>query len=338
MVRKRVTIHDELRLDDIAKHLGLTARYPDASLRDEAAAACIARVEPILRPLLPCTGEKILDALAAHFRVAFEEVRGEDDIALLEDKYLRQKHEYGFARLRGELANPDVDALLFHRMHGRETDHDQWVAVLNLQKTAAKCYWNKGHELTHRIAEPQQQNLPFRRHRFEAGNAVESLIDAITAEIAYYAPAFRPLVLQESRAVRLLDFACLERLRAAFAPSASRLATMKAAVKLWPRPIVALTAEFRGRKGDPTRDMDLRVTLESSSNTASANGLRFFPNMRVPRGSPIYSCYLTDGDTCGDENLRSWTTSDGDRLADVSVCSMAKSFGSRGLYILIAVS
>jgi hypothetical protein len=336
MVRKRVTVHDELRLDEIAKHLGLTARYPDPSLQEEAAQACIGRIEPILKPLLPCTGERILNALASHFRVAFEEVRDQDDIASLEDKYLRRKREFGFARLRDELANPAVDALLFQCMHSRETDRDQWVAVLNLQNTSAKCYWNKGHELTHRIAEPPQQNLPFRRHRYEAGNPVESLIDAVTAEIAYYAPAFRPLVLREARSKHFLDFDGIERLRAAYAPTASLLATMKAAVKHWPRPVVALTAEYRGRVSDPTKDMALRITHESSSDSASDAELRFFRNMRVPRSSPIYSCYLTDIDACGNENLRSWTTREGDKLAGVAVCSMAKSFGSRGLYILIA--
>ena len=79
-------------------------------------------------------------------------------------------------------------------MHAEELAPDRWVAVLNLQDTAAKAYWNRFHELAHRIAEPPQGILPFRRHQFEASNPVEALIDSVAAEFAFYGPAFRPIV------------------------------------------------------------------------------------------------------------------------------------------------
>jgi len=336
MVRRRARVQDELRLDDIADHLGLNSRYPDPEFRDEASAACLTRIAPIIRPLLPCTGTGLIEALASHFRVKFEEVYSDSDIARLEEEYLRRKREIGFARLREELESPGVDALLFQRLRGNETDEDHWVAVLNLQQSSDKYYWNKVHELTHRIAEPQQQVLPFRRHQMEAANPVESLIDSITRDIAFYPPVFRPLVLRAARRADVLNFSVVEQLRREFAPAASLQATMKAAVTHWPRPVVALTAAIRGRKGAPAQDRALRVRTEAYSSTALQAELQFFPNMRVPRSSPAFSANLNGWNSEDDENLSTWTTSDGSQLADVAVFTSAKSIGKFGVYILVS--
>ena len=246
--QRKATTHELLRLDAIAKHLGVKSRYSQPTFGSDVAAACLSRIKPVIQKLLPCTGEEIALGLADHLCVAFEEVHGPSDVDELEDRYLKGKKEIGFAQLRNELDQPGVDALLFQRMHASDLDRDHWVAVLNLQNTSSKAYWNRFHELAHRIAEPPQLILPFRRHQFEASNPIEALIDSVAAEFAFYAPAVRPTIDRLSQRTRLLDFDVLESFRAAYAPTASILATMKAIVKSWPRPAVALTAEIRGRK------------------------------------------------------------------------------------------
>ena len=214
MVRQhKPTGQDLMRLDAIAKHLKIKSRYPQPTFTADVTAACMARIAPVVDKLLPCTGEQIALGLGDHLCLTFEEVHGPHDVVELEDRYLKGKKEIGFAQLRGELDHPGVDALLFERMNAKERDPDRWVAVLNLQETAAKAYWNRFHELSHRIAEPPQGILPFRRHQFEAANPVESLIDAVASEFAFYGPAFRPLVERYAKKNQL-GFNVIEAIRA----------------------------------------------------------------------------------------------------------------------------
>jgi hypothetical protein len=331
---RRATVEEGLRLDAIAKHLKVRSRYPNPAFSEDVAAACIAKVAPIVDRLLPCTGEQIYMALAEHHCLTFEEVHGPHDVARLETFYLKGKKELGFAQLRDELRQPGVDALLFQRMYADENDPDRWVAVLNLQDTEAKGYWNRFHELAHRIAEPPQRILPLRRHQIEASNPVEQLIDSVAAEFAFYGPAFYPVVMRFAKRYRL-DFDIVQAIQANYAPSASLLSTVKAVVKFWPKPAAALIAEFRGRTNAPHTDQALRVTLQGASHAAGNAGLSFFPNMRVPAGTPIDHAFQAGGTQDDSENLANWTTSKGASLASLKVFTSARRIGSR-VYALVS--
>ncbi len=336
MVRQRkATGQDLMRLDAIARHLKVKSRYPQAAFSADVAAACLARIAPVVDRLLPCKGEQISLGLARHLCLTFEEVHGPDDVERLEKRYLKGKNEIGFAQLRGELCRPGVDALLFERMYAEERAPDRWVAVLNLQETAAKAYWNRFHELAHRIAEPPQGILPFRRHQFEASNPVEALIDSVAAEFAFYGPAFRPIVERLAKRNRL-DFKIVEMITADYAPSASLLSTVKATVKHWPRPAAALTAEFRGRLNAPDVDQGLRVTPQGYNDTASVVGLAFFPNMRVPAGTPIDQAFQTGIAQDQSERLGEWVTSTGKRVTPLDAHTSARRIGTR-VYALVSL-
>jgi len=335
VARRKPTYEDLLRLDGIAKHLKLKSRYPDERFTGDVINACLARVQPVVDKLLPCTGERIARGLGDHLCLTFEEVYGPQDVKALENRYLKGKKEIGFAQLRGEIARPGVDALLFERMHAAERDRDRWVAVLNLQDSNHKAYWNRFHEISHRIAEPPQGVLPFRRHQFEATNPLESLIDLIAAEIAFYGPAFQPLV-ERAAEKGELDLNVVELLRAQYAPSASFLSVMKAAVRYWPRPAAALVAEHRGRKNSPNSDKALRVTPHGANERARALGLVFFPNMRVSMHSPITLAFEHGLDQDELENLGAWGTSDGKKLATVDVYTSARRIGSR-VYAVMSI-
>ena len=329
------TAQQFMRLDAIAKNLKVKSRYPHPDFVREVTDACMERVAPVIDKLLPCSGEDIALGLSEHLGVAFEEVHGPDDITDLERRYLRGLKEIGFAQLRDELAGDGVDALLFQRMHAKEKDRDRWIAVLNFQKTKAKGYWNRHHELTHRVAEPPQRMLPFRRHQFEAGNPVESLIDTVASEFAFYAPAFRPQVNALAKHCKL-SIDVVEAIRQMYAPSASLQATLIAVVKYWPSPAAALIAQHRGRKRDPGADQALRVTPQRYSKTANAAGLRFFDNMRVSRESPIYEVFETAAWKDAYEHLGDWSTSTGDRLQPIDVYTSARMIGKR-VYAVVSV-
>jgi hypothetical protein len=284
------------------------------------------KIDPLVKTLLPCTGEQIALGLGDHLCLTFEEVHGPCDIDEIETRYLKGKREIGFAQLRGELAQPGVDALLFQRMNAGERDPDRWVAVLNLQQSAAKAYWNRFHELAHRIAEPPQRMLPFRRHQFEAANPVEQLIDSIAAKFAFYAPAVRPRIDRLARR-RWLNFDVIEEFRMDYAPTASILATMNAVVRFWPRPAVALTAEFRGRKNAPGVDRALRISVQGCNTAATTAGISFFSNMRVAGQSPISEAFDLGIPQDALENLGTWSTSNGQVLEPLVVHTSARRMG-----------
>lgn len=300
-----------LRLDGLADHLGLARKWGEPSFEQEAVAACLRQAAPILKSAKVQTGEEVAAALAAHFAVQFESVRHPADISRLEDKYLKQKREIGFARLRDEISNPSVDALLFQRIEARPEEPDRWVAVLNLQGSDDRVYWSQFHELIHRIAEPAQKVLPFRRHRIESSNPLESLIDRIAGELAFYPPLFAPLV--ASMAATRLTFQVVNQLRTFFAPTASCLAVANAVAKHWPTPAIVVTASIKGRKRDPLKDRALRVSPQGRNHAAIVMGLSVIPNMRVPESSPIHTVFEKRS-ADGEEDLGAWTTSSGTRL------------------------
>jgi hypothetical protein len=332
--QSKATAEDLIRLDAIAEHLKISSRYGERSFSSDVTAACVARTKSVIRKLLPCTGEQIAIGLAEHFRLVFEEVRGPLDIAKLKKHYLHGKKEIGFAQLEDELYQPGIDALLFERMNANDGDHDKWVAVLNLQETEAKGYWNRFHEFVHRIAEPPQQILPLRRHKFEATNPVERLVDTVAAEFAFYGPAFRPLCEQMAK-LGPLTIDAVEKIRAKYAPTASLQATLKAVTKHWPNPAAAIIAEIRGRKSANEVARALRVTPQQYSDNAATAGLKFFPNMRVPVQSPIHEAFQLNTRREAVEHLAIWDTSTGDCLASIDVYTSAVKIGSR-VYAVIS--
>jgi len=179
---KEKQLDDTQRLLAMREYLGVRARPDQASFESEVVDASVSKVRSVIDRHAGACGETIIAAIARELCVRFEEVRTGADIEQLEQKYLVEKKELGFGLLSHELADPEVDALLFQRMHAQPDAPDRWVAVLNLQASQARAYWSRPHELTHRLAEPPQKRLPFFRHRTDAQNRVERIIDLGAAE------------------------------------------------------------------------------------------------------------------------------------------------------------
>jgi hypothetical protein len=220
----------------------------------------------------------------------------------------------GFGLLEKELSDPSVDALLFQRVNVDTDSPERWIAVINLQETEARGYWNRPHELVHRLAEPPQQRLPFFRHRSDVENRIERIIDLGAAELAFPRIAFAPHVERVNR--QELTWDLVRAVRGRFAPTSSLLSAAKAFLRYWPQPAFLLAAQVRGRKRQPTESIALRVSLEGYSPSAASCGVRFFPNMRVPASSPIMRAHETRGGVTDHENLLDWTTSGGTSLPD----------------------
>jgi hypothetical protein len=308
------------RLARMRAHLDIRTPIDSPRFSDDVVAACRAQVESLMVGVSPRTGEDVLTRLAHSLHVHFEEVHAEPDLARLEQKYLHEKREIGFGQLAMQFNDPQVDALLFERERATADAPDKWVAVLNLRDTASRGYWSRSHELTHRIAEPPQQNLRFYRHQNDRENPLESLIDKVASEIAFYQPLFSPIV--GSLSASPLTWELIDQVRALHASSSSRLATAHATLRLWKRPAYLLAAQIAGRKGRPGVDRALRVAIRGFSPDAN-NELFIIPNMRVPASSPISHTHQTGEQISAYEQLGQWHTSDGTRLNDIKVLTSA---------------
>jgi hypothetical protein len=326
-------LDEEQRLLAVREYLGVRAKPQDANFDREVVEAAIAKVRPLIEARADYTGEEISAAIAGHLSVHFEEVRSSADIVALEQKYLVERRELGFGLLAHELADPSVDALLFQRMHAAPNDPDHWVAVMNLQETEARGYWNRAHEMVHRLAEPPQKRLAFFRHRTDQGNRIERIIDLGAAELAFPKEAFGLRVQVASREPLTWDL--VQSLRQEFAPTASLQSAAKAVIRYWPKPVFLLKAASRGRRGKPHIDVALRVDVEDFNAAATRKGIRFFPNMRVPVTSPIRFSYESARSLTGYEDLGQWITSTAQTLP---VCQALTSSLYRSSYVYGLVS
>ncbi len=328
-----------IRLDAIVENLGLGRSWVGPQMNNEIVAAAVEAATPILVGTPP-RGEIIADRLACHYQVRFKEVRTEADINAIEVEYLRNKKEIGFGQLRLELQDPNVDALLFQRLYASAEASDRWVAVLNLQRTERRAYWNKFHELSHRIAEPEQQLLPFRREGSSTvKNQVEKLVDSIAAELGFHRQAFGPLLLSAQR--HRLSFALIGRLRDVFAPTASLQSVTNVVVARWLRPAIVFEASVHGRLGNDQLDRALRVERPISNDLAKRDGLFLFKNMRVPTASVVYRAFESRGSEAGTERGELWKTSTGAYIGHQELFVSAIPFGEnrvRGLISLLDCS
>ena len=233
---KSVNLEIVRRLERMREHLQVHPSPNTPAFEEAVIDVCRSRIEDILAGAPVRSGEEILGYVADSLQVCFEEVHNDEDIAALERKYLEDKGEIGFGQLEIELSSPDVDAILFQRMKASRSAQDRWVAVLNLRESNSRRYWNRAHELIHRVAEPPQYELAFHRHRNDKTNPLESLIDKVAGELAFFPRLFSPVV--DSVNEQLFSWQLVDQVRERFAPSASparaphRLAGLYAAVGL----------------------------------------------------------------------------------------------------------
>jgi len=323
---KSKTIESELRLDAIVKYLGVGKRWAGQDSEKEVIDACLEKVSGLLVGLEP-TGEALALKTAKHYQVSFEEVRVEEDITSIEQKYLYGKRELGFARLREEIHSPNVEALLFQRINANQDDLDRWVAVLNLTITEDKAYWNRYHELLHRLAEPPQKILPFRRESTDNRDVVEKLIDTIAGEVAFHPRLFSPYIVNMKNSPA--TFEAILAVRNAYSPSASLLAVTNAIVHRMERPALAFVASMKAKRNGPQKQLDLRIEPQCRNALALANNLRLFPNMRIPHSSCAYHTFLTGCPMTNIETTADWTTSSGKAVPQHRVTVSAIKLGDR---------
>jgi hypothetical protein len=173
-----------------------------------------------------------------------EEIRSEDDFARLTDHYARQKGDYVFAGLRArfdDLENPAFGVLI-QRNGARDDAPDQYVAVIDARtefsdEKFARRYFTKWHEIAHRMTTHCFPADPIFR---SDEDPIETLMDAIASELAFYEPFLEPALQEVLSNANWITFEMIESIIDRVFPEASFQATLFATMRVLPTPMVYL--------------------------------------------------------------------------------------------------
>jgi hypothetical protein len=173
-----------------------------------------------------------------------EEIRSEDDFDRLTDHYARQKGDYVFAGLRArfdDLENPAFGVLI-QRNKATTDAPDQYVAVIDARtefsdEKFARRYFTKWHEIAHRMTTHCFPADPIFR---SDEDPIETLMDAIASELAFYEPFLEPALQEVLANANWLTFEMIESIIERVFPEASFQATLFASMRVLPTPMVYL--------------------------------------------------------------------------------------------------
>jgi hypothetical protein len=298
---------------------------------------CRRKVDQWVEQFEPANLPQLLDTVTARLGLILEYVETSEGLAEIVQRYVL-RGEGGFIRVQLEL-DADTYALVVRlrqpingRMH---------VAVIDCRGVkAARRWFSVWHEIAHLLVQPQLI-FDFRRTRNEEKDAVESAMDAIAGELAFYEKLF-------SFESNDLTFESLESHRQRHSADASAQAAYATVIKRVKRPALLLVAEPALKVGvrramksallfteaAPTPSLRA-VTIIGSPSSAEA-GLYIPKNMRVPQRSIIHRVHQGElaAETITVQEDLAWWTSAGKCLQSVRVSVEAKTFGSRIMAII----
>lgn len=287
MRRRPASISSDPRVERALRGLGWKSPAdPELWLQRHARTTIERSVNEAARSGIRVSGlDDVVRILADRLRVQFVEIEDDDTLERCVDDYCR-RGELAFAALGEDMAG-DVEGAIV-RLKRPAPWEKPLVAVIDArgQRSAAR-YFCSCHEVSHTILEPQLE-FSF-RCRSAPGNLLEQAVDIVASEVAFFAPLAAPLL--RRYAPSDLTYSAVDAFWRTSAPFASRTAAYLAAVNLWPRPAMLVTASERcakhGRDGGVPA---LRVQDCLSNRLAREQGL-FLPPYRVPAASAIYAAF-----------------------------------------------
>lgn len=300
----------ERRIVLLASELGLPQEERSrAGLRKFA----LARFESLLSdtPLQPDSPDDLQRVVAAELNVQLERLGSTGDIPDLAHRYAR-----GFPdleqTLRQEFIESDTEGLLLQRPAG-DRRFRRLLAIVDARgRKAYRAYFSEWHELTHLLVWPPQLAFDgFRRtppEETRRKDAVETLVDEIAGELAFYEPYFVPLLERAIEEAGVLSFEAIEAARARFSESASFYGAARAAVLAVDRPACFVRAEPQLKKAQRRRlnsnqtELELGVRDEFPepplrlvdfwvNDATEASALELHQHIRVPRRSVLHEVH-----------------------------------------------
>lgn len=312
----------------LAADLGLgTSASPSGSIL----AHVKKRIKQIAKKFSCANLNSLLEATAGEVGTVFEEVRSDDDLRRIRQKYVG-KGEKAFANLENDLHRPDDLAITIRRLH-REGWESEFVSIIDCRGDKIyRSYFSRWHELAHLLTLTPQMRLVFRRTH--AGPAVqdpeELLMDVIASTVGFFRD-FLPGKIGD------ISFERIRQIQEEFCPEASKQAALINIVKVLPQPCILIEARLGFRKAEgataaqlpvgihaQTTCPELRAVRVTVNDAAREAGIRFHRNWRVPSSSVISKVFLEGGYAENTEDLSWWTTSSGGSLPPCRVAVKAK--------------
>lgn len=320
-----------VQLYKLAKDLGLKSKDdPVAAILDY----CEQRIGELMADYPDCqTLTQMLGWIANKVGTSFEEIRTDDDLCEVQQRYLQRK-ELGFIQLEEDLSDEVFGQTI--KLNNREPWEQQYVSVIDCRgNKSARSYFTKWHEIAHLLTLTSQMRLVFRRtHRpISDLDPEERLMDEIAGRFGFY-----PLLLHRHISGEI-SFEQIEELRLKLCPEASLQASLINIVKYWPAPCIYLRAEIGYRKDDEAKlaqqsfyfrdspEASLRAVHVAPNEKAREKGFIIYENMRVPEMSAISRLFA--GESLwdeADEDLAMWEASGGTQLPARSISVKARRF------------
>lgn len=268
-------------------------------------------------------------ALAEHLSVCLEVVRQDADLE-------RIARDFGLSdaerrRLRQEFDHEEVEGWLISNPSWRP-GRRMYVAIVDGRGAReVRAYFTGWHEITHLIVTPPQ--LSFEGEGFRRSipvdktkDPVESAVDAVAGDLAFYAPFVAPVLQAELANTGQLTFGVIERMRDHVAPEASFYSAAIAAARLTPSPVLLVHVRQAYKKAErrtlASGQTELGLALAKTEVRPKlrvvdvipggpGSDLAIFKNMRVPEQSVLTRVHETLGEVTlqADENQSWWETS-----------------------------
>ena len=322
-------LRNEPDVRELAKGLGLSAdRNPDVSIVRH----CVEKLNGFLKDLPNCTTlENLLGLARDKVETTFEIVSTDQDLLRVRRKYV-DRQEKMFTTLDTELAN-DVLGITIRLVNPEPWELD-FVSVIDCRgEKESRGYFTKWHEIAHLLTQAHQRRFRFRRTHEKGyqSNAEERMMDKIAGHLGFFPPIIQMYAKGQA------SFQSIDDLRERLCPSASRQSATLGIVRAWPAPCLLVEARLGLKRGEyialskgkfnPGEEPvpQLRAVRVAQSDSAKRTKL-FIPwNMRIPKGSVIFSAFndnVTDAEAS--ENLGWWTASSGTQLPKIPVLVRAK--------------
>ena len=309
---------------ELATALGLSV---SASPSDTIVRHCEERAAEMLRDFPDCANPtELLDIMAAVLGTMFEEVRSDDELVDLQQKYCKVK-EFGFASLHKDLEG-DAYGVTYRRMAASPGERP-FVSVIDCRgNKALRAYFTKWHELGHLLILTDPQKVSFRRTHSAGSHKdpEESLVDLIAGHLGFHPRFLLPEIQQ------VVSFEEIDRIRTKLFPAASVQASANAFTKNHPARCLLIEAKLAHKKEEQTELMQgsfgffappvpkLRVQGTIASGPARTHKLYIPRHFRVPDASVVHRVFSTGEDYgIADECLSIWETSDGKRLQAIPI-------------------
>ncbi|HEU0210146.1 MAG TPA: hypothetical protein VFQ78_14355 [Candidatus Udaeobacter sp.] len=332
----------EPKVISLANTLGIEDNDPVAGIRDY----CLERVRRSIHGLAKITDVRQLEKVVCQkLNLTVHEIWSDAELTDMASHYVAAR-EPVFAFLDQDLNDSTYGVLI--RLNKRIGSRFCWVAVVDCRGDKRyRRFFTLWHEVVHCITAAEQYELPFHRTKISGSLAdpLERLTDLVASDLAFFDPLFRPLLDEELSVNGRVTFSGVEKVRERFCPDASFESTLNACVSRCDIPTIFIKAglgykivEIAAMESPQTQLFPtappvarLRVLTAVTNDAARSISLRIHQNMRVPAGSVISSVFFdaSMAGAAGVENLRDWTSSDGDALAAVEVALDARKMGDQ---------